>query len=137
MGKYDDIINLPHHVSRVHPPMPMENRAAQFAPFAALTGHAAAIEETGRVTSEKIELTDEEKMQLSRRLEYAMQQRAVVTITYFLPDALKQGGRYLSHRGMIKKIDPYDRELTLTDGKTLPLNTIYAVIAPIFDPLTQ
>ncbi len=51
MGKYDDIINLPHHVSRVHPPMPMENRAAQFAPFAALTGHAAAIEETGRVTS--------------------------------------------------------------------------------------
>ncbi len=136
MGKYDDIINLPHHVSRVHPPMPMENRAAQFAPFAALTGHAAAIEETGRVTSEKIELTDEEKMQLSRRLEYAMQQRAVVTITYFLPDALKQGGSYVSHRGMIKKIDPYDRELTLTDGKTLSLSTIYAVIAPIFDPLS-
>lgn len=137
MGKYDDIINLPHHVSPVHPPMPMENRAAQFAPFAALTGHAAAIEETGRVTSEKIELSDEEKVNLSRRLEYAIHHRAIVTITYFLPDSYKKGGRYVSYSGMIKRIDEYDHEVVLTDGKVITLDMICAVIAPIFDNMEQ
>lgn len=133
MGKYDDIIHLPHHVSPVHSPMPMENRAAQFAPFAALTGHAAAIEETGRVTSEKIELSDEEKMNVSRRLEYAVGQRAVVTITYFLPDSYKEGGRYVSYSGQIKKIDAYEHKVVMTDGKMIALDMICAVIAPIFD----
>ncbi|MDE5881124.1 MAG: YolD-like family protein [Muribaculaceae bacterium] len=133
MSKYDDIINLPHNVSSVHPPMPMENRAAQFAPFAALTGHAAAIEETGRVTSKKIELSDEEKMNVSRHLEYALRHRAVVTITYFLPDPYKEGGRYVSYSGQIKKIDEYEHKVIMTDGKMISLYMICAVIGSIFD----
>ena len=98
MSRYDDIINLPHHVSKTRTLMSMENRAAQFAPFAALTGHDAAIAETARLTSEKPELSLEELDRLSRRLAYAVEKDAIVTITFFQPDAFKNGGSYSQQR---------------------------------------
>ena len=105
MSRYDDIINLAHHVSKTRTPMSMENRAAQFAPFAALTGHDAAIAETARLTSEKPELSLEELDRLSRRLAYAVEKDATVTITFFQPDAFKNGGRYRQVSGKVMKTD--------------------------------
>lgn len=99
MSRYDDIINLPHHVSKTRTPMSMENRAAQFAPFAALTGHDAAIAETARLTSEKPELSTEELDKLSRRLVYAIEKDATIRITYFQPDSFKHGGSYCQTEG--------------------------------------
>lgn len=99
MSRYDDIINLPHHVSKIRTPMSMENRAAQFAPFAALTGHDAAIAETARLTSEKPELSAEELDKLSRRLVYAIEKDATIRITFFQPDSLKQGEATIRQKG--------------------------------------
>ena len=104
MSRYDDIINLPHHVSKTRTPMSMENRAAQFAPFAALTGHDAAIAETARLTSEKPELSAEELDKLSRRLVYAIDKDAAIRITYIQQDSVKQGGSYCQTEVKIKKI---------------------------------
>lgn len=132
MSKYDDIIDLPHHVSNVHSPMPMINRAAQFAPFAALTGHAAAIEETGRLTLEMIELGHEEKECLSRRLVYAIQCEAEVIITFFLPDSYKRGGCYVTCSGVIKKIEEYDHTVVMRDGHVIPIAMIYSITGNIF-----
>lgn len=92
---YEDIINLPHHVSPVHPPMPLSDRAAQFAPFAALTGYGDVIKETARQTDRKPELTEEEKQELDYKLQMAVSlpgEKPAVTITYFVPDKKKAGG---------------------------------------------
>lgn len=132
MSKYDDIINLSHHVSNVHPPMPMMNRAAQFAPFAALTGHAAAIEETGRLTVEMIELGPEDKERLSRKLTYAHQHEANVIITFFLPDNFKRGGRYVTCAGIIKKIEEYEHAVIMSDGYVIPISMIYSITGNIY-----
>lgn len=104
MNRYDDIIELPHYEPR-HKRMTLENRAAQFAPFAALTGHGAAIEETARLTDRLTELSEDEHIRLSRILKYAYEKHATVTITYFQPDRLKSGGKYDKISGEIKKID--------------------------------
>ena len=98
-NKYDDMIDLPHHVSKTHPPMDIMDRAAQFSPFAALTGYEAAAEETRRLTQPKIELDESEKELLDIRLhdlETQFSQRPEITITYFIPDTQKRGRR-LSH----------------------------------------
>ena len=94
---YEDIINLPHHVSAVHPPMPLSDRAAQFAPFAALTGYGEVIKETARQTDRKPELTEDEKQALDYKLQMAVSlpgEKPMVTVTYFVPDRKKAGGSY-------------------------------------------
>lgn len=135
MSKYDDIINLPHHVSKTRKPMSMENRAAQFAPFAALTGHDAAISETARITSDKPELSLEELDKLSRRLVYAIEKDAVINITFFQPDASKQGGSYRQTKGRIKKIDEIDSLVVLADKQTIPLDCIISIESDLFDDI--
>lgn len=121
MGKYDDIINLPHHVSDYHKPMTMNNRAAQFAPFAALTGHDDAIAETQRLTESFKELTDDEKVLISQKLIDAIVNSSNIKLTYFEPDKHKKGGSYLNLYGQIKKWDETDNLLIMKDGFSLPV----------------
>lgn len=124
MGKYDDIINLPHHVSPNHKPMPMANRAAQFAPFAALTGHDAAILETIRQTETFKELTDEEKILLSHKLLDAINKQILIEVTYFIPDETKTGGSYKTVVGRIKKWNEYDNTIVMSEGHEVKIELI-------------
>lgn len=135
MSRYDDIINLPHHVSSTRTSMPMENRAAQFAPFAALSGHDDAIEETARLTVEKPELSPGELDRLSKRLVYAIEKGAEIVITFFQPDALKQGGSILQTQGKVKKIDEIDGMIILTDKQTVRLDCVLSIDSSIFDEI--
>lgn len=133
--KYDDIINLPHHISKKHPQMSALNRAAQFSPFAALTGHDAAIKETARLTDSFVELSDDKKDQLDERLQLLMEnieQKPECEITYFQPDEKKTGGSYLTVRGRIKKIDVYAHQIIFTDGKTLPIEHLFSIKGELF-----
>jgi len=127
MNEYDDIINLPHHVSKVHPKMSMMNRAAQFAPFAALTGHSAAIEETARLTDEQHELADEDSDALNQKMAYlreTINEHPIITITYFEPDRKKAGGMYKSIEGQLKNIDDYNQSIVLKSGEVIFLKSI-------------
>jgi len=127
MNEYDDIINLPHHVSKVHPKMSMMNRAAQFAPFAALTGHSAAIEETARLTDEQHELADEDSDALNQKMAYlreTINEHPIITITYFEPDRKKAGGMYKSIEGQLKNIDDYNQSIVLKSGEVIFLQSI-------------
>ena len=105
IGKYSDIINLPHHVSKKHPPMPMIKRAAQFAPFAALTGYDDAVEETARLTDEMVVLTEERLEEMNRMIHLAMKDNQTVSIYYFEPDQKKAGGRYCTVTRKIRKAE--------------------------------
>jgi hypothetical protein len=134
-GKYDKIINLPHHVSQIHPQMPMADRAAQFSPFAALTGYDDAVAETARLTEQQVELDENELEILSRRMQVIMNhlpQRPQVSITYFLPDERKLGGKYVTATGRIKKIDPIERIITMTDGTKIPIDASVKLESPLF-----
>ena len=125
--RYDDIIDLPHYVSRKHPQMPLLDRAAQFAPFAALTGHEAAIKETARLTEEEIELDENSKELLDLRLQQLQEhlsEQPEVTVTYFCPDEKKAGGAYETVTGAVKKVDAYAGELVFTDGRRIGLGTV-------------
>lgn len=125
---YEDIINLPHHVSATRRPMPMEARSAQFAPFAALSGHDEAIDETARLTDGFVELSQDEREKLDRRLAQAlMRGGAYVAVTYFVPDARKAGGAYVRSEGWIKRIDRAEEYLLLADGRKIPLSAIAAI----------
>lgn len=131
-GKYDDILHLPHHVSPTRPRMTMAERAAQFSPFAALTGHDEAIRETGRVTVGKIELGEDEKAALDQKQQLilaALEQgdRPVVTVTYFRPDERKEGGEYLTVTGAVKKVDTDRGCLCLTDGRNIPFDALLKI----------
>ena len=111
---YDDIINLPHHVSKVHPKMSMMNRAAQFAPFAALTGHSEAIEETARLTESQQELADEDSEILNQKMAYlreTINEHPTISITYFEPDKKKAGGAYKTIEGQLQNIDDYNQTI--------------------------
>ena len=126
MDKYDDIINLPHHVSKNHPQMSLYERSAQFAPYAALTGHGDAIKETGRLTSTRMDLDEEEKEILDRKFEIIREQiknNFEVKITYFIPDERKDGGKYEKITGIIKKIDDYKHLIIIGDYE-IPINEI-------------
>ena len=126
-NKYDDIINLPHHVSKTRPRMSLEQRSAQFAPFAALTGYEEEISETGRLTTDRIELNEEAKQILDRTLQAITKKIATqpaVTITYFIPDTKKDGGAYITVSGYIKKIDEYRQVIILEDKTEIPINNI-------------
>lgn len=132
---YEDIVGLPHHVSANRPRLSPESRAAQFAPFAALTGHNAAIAETARKTIGQAELSTEQLQDLSRRLAYAISlpEKPLLTITYFQPDNRKAGGRYVTVQGSVKKVEECYNALTLTDKTVIPLDSICAIDSPIFD----
>ena len=127
-NRYDEIINLPHHVSTTRPQMPMSDRAAQFAPFAALTGYDSAIKETGRLTDERIELDEEALTALDRKYQLlieALDDAPEVTIIYFQPDERKAGGQYVSATGTVKKVDTFGRRILLQDGTRIPLDSVY------------
>lgn len=138
MGNYDDIINLPHHVSTKHPRMSALDRAAQFSPFAALTGHEAAIKETGRLTDIKLELDEHQKGELDNRLQMLREQTAIkpeTEITYFVPDTKKEGGSYFTVRGIIKKFDDIEQNIIMENGTVIPINDIYEIECPFLDQL--
>ena len=126
-GPYDDIINLPHPTSKRHPRMPIRDRAAIFSPFAALSGHGAAIAETARLTEQRIELDEDTKAELDRRqavlLEY-MDERPELTVTWF------------TTTGRLKKLRELERILVLTDGTEIPLEDVVALESDIFQTLT-
>ena len=126
-NSYDDIINLPHPVSKNHPQMPFRDRAAQFAPFAALTGHDAAIKETARLTDERLELSEEVIAQLNEKINIIRNNIGIeqkVSIIYFIPDAKKAGGSYVTCSGSVKKIDEYEHTIIMTDQTVIPIEQI-------------
>lgn len=128
MGKYDDIINLPHHISVRHPRMARLARAAQFAPFAALTGLDDEMDETARLTDQKIELDENEKEQINRKLVYIKKNLPIdVTITYFVPDPSKPGGAYLTQACTVIKIDELSNQLQTTTHLQIPLTNILII----------
>lgn len=130
MHRYDDIIMLPHHVSKTHPPMPAADRAAQFAPFAALTGHYDAVKEAARLTEERVELDESCKAVLDGKLQdirRRLGEEPAVTVTYFVPDERKSGGSYETAAGCVRKIDEYERVLVLTDGTRIPVSELLEI----------
>ena len=125
--RYEDIINLPHHVSRTHPQMAIIDRAAQFSPFAALTGYEGAIKETARLTDDRMELEESAKAVLDEKLRIIQEQisqEPEISITYFQPDEKKAGGAYLTLGGVVRKIDNYERTVILKDGRRIKINDI-------------
>ena len=135
-GAYDDIINLPHHVSATHPHMTSIDRAAQFSPFAALTGYGAAIIETARLTDERVELDESMKDALSDKLQIIadrIKEHPEVEITYFQPDMKKNGGAYVTTKSTVKKIDEYERVVVMTDVTTIPIDEIISIDGLIFE----
>ena len=128
MSNYDDIIELPHHVSKKHPQMSLYNRAAQFSPFAALTGYGDIIDETGRETSSRIELDEYEKESINNLLEYLNENKNVeATYTYFVKDSLKRGGEYLQVTSSIKRVDEINHELIMNDGSLISIEDILQI----------
>ncbi len=128
---YDDIINLPHPTSARHPRMSLYDRAAQFAPFAALTGHDAAIEETARLTDEKPELSEDTVARLNEKLNLIMENAGteqVVTITFFVPDESKSGGACVTHSGVVQKIDECEHTVIMADKTVIPMKQICEII---------
>ena len=124
---YSDIINLPHHVSHNHPQMPMEARAAQFAPFAALTGYDAVIHETARLTEGQVELEEYDNERLNRKyaeLMTILDSHPEITVSYFKPDEHKAGGAYVTVTGQLKKIDTYEQLMVMEDGTAIPIGNI-------------
>ena len=133
--KYDDIINLPHPVSKTHPRMSLHDRAAQFSPFAALTGYAGVIRETARLTDRKIELDETMLTALNERyrlLLSVLDTEPEVEITYFVPDERKSGGAYRTVSGVVKKADEFTRRLILTDGTVIPMEDVLMLDGAIF-----
>lgn len=129
---YDDIINLPHHVSESHPPMSYHDRAAQFSPFAALSGFEGAVKETARLTEQKLELDEGEKMLLDEKLQLIrlmLPERPFITVTWFVPDERKKGGSYQTVSGRVKKLDWVQGYLVFEDGKRVKTEDILWVEA--------
>ena len=137
-NRYDEIINLPHHVSPTRPQMSMSDRAAQFAPFAALTGYDSAIKETGRLTNERIELDEEALTALDRKYQLLMEaldEAPEVTITYCQPDERKAGGKYVEATGAVKKVEEFERRITMQDGARIPMDDVLSIDGELFSSL--
>ncbi|ABX42515.1 hypothetical protein [Lachnoclostridium phytofermentans] len=137
---YDDIINLPNHVSATRPHMTAIDRAAQFSPFAALTGYGAAIKETARLTDERVEIDEYIKDALSDRLQIIadrIKENPEIVITYFQPDVKKNGGAYVTTISTAKKIDEYERVVVMSDGKTIPIDEIISIEGQIFETMYE
>lgn len=127
---YEDIINLPHHVSANRPQMPLKNRAAQFSPFAALTGYESAVAETARITERRIELSECVIEELNRKLQMLAESAAdqpEIIVTYYEPDEKKDGGAYVTAKGRMKKIDEYEGIIVFTDDRRVFVEDIYAI----------
>lgn len=140
MDTNNDIINLPHWEPKNHKRMTMLERAAQFAPFSALTGYDAAIMESGRHTDDKMDLEEYPKEQLNRKISLLMEildEKPTLTIIYFQPDTFKSGGSYQTYTGIIKKIDEYEHQLIMQDGKKIPLNSIMDIDFNPINPSRQ
>ena len=135
MEKYKDIINLPHKQSSKRPHMSLQDRAAQFAPFAALVGYDDAIKETGRLTDERIEMSEENLAVLNAQYQILvdhLDEEPEVTITYFVPDIYKTGGSYITKTGVVKKLDAYERLITMTDGAKIQMDDVLTLEGDIF-----
>lgn len=135
-GKYDDIINLPHHVSNKHPRMSLEDRSAQFAPFSALTGYADAIKETERVTDRRKDIDENLQSVLDNKLHLikeSINTRPKITFTYFVPDLKKYGGEYVTVTGIVRKIDNYDQVIILEDMTKIPIFEVIDISGEIFE----
>ena len=133
--QYDDIINLPHHISKKHPQMSLYARSAQFAPFAALTGYEEAVKETARETNERIDIEDELKSILDGKLQIILEQiknHPEISITYFIADSKKNGGEYVTVTGLVKKVDLYNQYIYLIDYTEIPINEIIDISGEIF-----
>ena len=129
-NKYDDIINLPHHISNKHPQMSLEERAAQFAPFAALTGYDDEVKETARLTDQRIDLDEEVKSILDSKIQTILGKistRPTISVTYFITDDKKEGGKYVTITGIVKKIDKYKQVIVLEDRTEIPINEIISI----------
>ena len=133
--QYDDIINLQHHVSsnRVH--MPILDRAAQFSPFAAVTGFDGAIKETARLTDHRIELDEAEKTIIDEKLRIVQEQlsrQQEIEVVFFRPDEIKAGGAYISMMGTVKKIEGYEQVVLMQDGTRIPIEEIIDITGEMF-----
>ena len=134
-GKYDDIINLPYPTSAKHPRMPISDRAAIFSPFAALTGHGDAIRETARLTDRRMELDEDTKAMLDLKqkiLADKIDERPEVSVVWFRPDEKKDGGKYVTTTGQLKKVDDIERTLRLADGTAIPLDDVLELRSDCF-----
>lgn len=128
MSKYDKIMNYPHPVSKKHKPMSLYNRAAQFAPFAALTGYEDVISETGRMTDERIELNDDQISDVNSSLLYLIENKDTEAVfTIFVKDSKKSGGSYLEIKGTIKKLDLDNRKIILNNSKTIVIDDLISI----------
>ena len=137
---YDDIIHLPHHVSAAHPQMTLYDRAAQFAPFKALSGYEDDMEETARLTDARIELDESRVEQLDARLRLLAEHAAEspeVSVTVFRADERKEGGAYCTETGRVKKLDAVAGVLVMRDGRRYPFSDLYAIEGELFSSLTQ
>lgn len=135
---YEDIINLPHHVSPTRPRMSRADRAAQFSPFAALSGYGDAVQETARLTNRRIELDESAKAALDEKLRLlaeVIEDRPEAAITYFLPDRKKAGGEYVTATGQVKKVDAVAQELVMANGRIIPIADIIEVESRLFQTL--
>ena len=127
---YEDMLELSHPVSKIHPQMPRRDRAAQFAPFAALTGYEEAVREAARLTEEKMILDEDSKEQLDwklRRLQEKVKEKPAITVTYFLKDEKKKGGKYVTVTGVLKKIDSYTQQFILENGEEIPVEDMVSL----------
>lgn len=136
--KYDDIIELPHHVSKKHPPLSRASYAAQFSPFAALTGYDRIVAEAARTTDERIELGETEASVLSLKLRITAEHEKelpVVTLTYFKEDGRKKGGAYIEKTGAVKRVDEIGRVVIFTDGTRIPTDDVTDIKSGLFSAL--
>ena len=135
---YEDIVDLPPHISKKHPQPTMLERAARFAPFAAITGYEEMVLEEARITDERIELDEGTKETLNAKLQMAVDfagSEPEITITHFVADKKKAGGAYKQHTGVIKKIDEYERTVIFTDKTVIQIDNIYSIEGSIFNSL--
>ena len=140
MNNYDDIINMTHHVSSKRTPMPIEKRAAQFAPFSALTGYEDKINEIKRITDKKIQIDETRKTILNNKLQILYNNiinKPIIEITYFIKDIKKEGGKYITNIEIIKKIDIYQRQIILEDNTKINFEDIYDIKGNIFSEINK
>lgn len=136
--KYADIIDLPHHQSERRQKMSNYDRAAQFSPFAALTGHADSIKETARLTDDYSEPSEQMKAIMNKKILFLMEQlenQPEITITFFKPDEKKEGGAYITITGVVKKIKTYERQIQMTTGDLIPIDMIFGIDGEIFSKI--
>ena len=134
-GKYDDMVYMQNPIPMCKPRMSLQDRAAQFSPFAALTGYDDAVEETARLTDTRLELSEDMKTILNEKMQMILdnaENEPIVTITYFVPDKKKSGGAYVDVTGIVKEIDEYERCIVMTDKKKIPIEQIREINGELF-----